>query len=296
MRRSRAPIRLEVDAGEGFELRQDANTELLLLDPVALLARVGEQVRARGVRSEMPVGRRGETRHYPLAIDAEAPRLPAGSLLLTGTPAGVALGTPRPLGLLARGALRLRSPFEQFRQDELARAAAREPGGYLAPGDRVRARIAGLGTQLIRIAEPGAPVRTCAAPSQSRQTVRWPNHNSPVRETNNKLHLPSFLHRSLIGCAAPREGVPMRLVLLLLLLLAAPAGALTIQIDSVSFGAGNTADSANNASATQVLTASDSVPDIAGGPFAEVDARWLGTAFADDASRAPRPTGRSPSR
>ena len=152
------PIRLEVDAGEGFELRQDANTELLLLDPVALLARVAEQVRAAGLRSEMPVVRNGETRHYPLAVDPAAPRLPAGSLLLTGTPAGVALATPDPLGLVARGALRLRGPFEQFRQEELARAAAREPGGYLAPGDRVRARIAGLGTQIIRIAEPGAPV------------------------------------------------------------------------------------------------------------------------------------------
>jgi len=75
----------------------------------------------------------------------------------------------------------------------------------------------------------------------------------------------------------------MRLVLLLLLFLAAPAGALTIQIDSVSLGAGNTADSANNASATEILTASDSVPDVTGGPFAEVDARWLGTVFADDA-------------
>ncbi len=75
----------------------------------------------------------------------------------------------------------------------------------------------------------------------------------------------------------------MRLVCLLLLLLATPAGALTIQIDSVSFGAGNTANSANNASATEILTASDSVPDVTGGPFAEVDARWLGTVFADDA-------------
>ena len=93
----------------------------------------------------MPVVRNGETRHYPLAVDPAAPRLPAGSLVLTGTPAGVALATPEPLGLVARGALRLRGPFEQFRQDELARAAAREPGGYLAPGDRVRARIAGLG-------------------------------------------------------------------------------------------------------------------------------------------------------
>ena len=151
------PIRLEVDAGEGFELRQDANTELLLLDPIALLARVAEQVRATGLRSEMPIVRDGETRHYPLAVDESAPRLPAGSLVLTGTPDGVALATPDPLGLVARGALRLRGPFEQFRQEELARAAVREPGGYLAPGDRVRARIAGLGTQVFRIAEPGAP-------------------------------------------------------------------------------------------------------------------------------------------
>ena len=76
----------------------------------------------------------------------------------------------------------------------------------------------------------------------------------------------------------------MRLVLLLLLLLVAPAGALTIQIDSVSLGASNTADSANNLSAAQVLTASDSVPDVAGGPFADVDARWTGSVSADDAS------------
>lgn len=75
----------------------------------------------------------------------------------------------------------------------------------------------------------------------------------------------------------------MRLVLLLLLFLAAPAGALTIEIDSASLGAGNTADSANNASAAEILTASDSVPDVTGGPFAEVDAHWQGSVWADDA-------------
>jgi hypothetical protein len=114
-------------------------------------------VRATGLRSEMPLLRNGETRHYPLAVDEGAPRLTAGSIVLTGTPAGVALATPDPLGLVARGALHLRSPFEQFRQEQLARAAARVPGGYLAPGDRVRARIAGLGTQLFGIGDPGAP-------------------------------------------------------------------------------------------------------------------------------------------
>jgi 2-keto-4-pentenoate hydratase/2-oxohepta-3-ene-1,7-dioic acid hydratase in catechol pathway len=150
------PLRLEVDAGEGFELRQDSNTEQMLLDPAALLARVAEQVTKSGLRSGMKVERNGEKRRYPLAVDAAAPRLPAGSVVLTGTPEGVALATPDRLGLVARGALHLRGPFEQFRSEEKARAAARVPGGYLAPGDRVRARISGLGTQIIRIADPAA--------------------------------------------------------------------------------------------------------------------------------------------
>src|SRR5258706_5710677 len=119
----------------------------------------------------MKVVRNGEERHYPLAVDDAAPRLPAGSVVLTGTPEGVALATPDRLGLVARGALHLRGPFEQFRQEEKARAAARVPGGYLAPGDRMRARIAGLGTQVVQIAEPGAslsdPCLEPAAPEPS---------------------------------------------------------------------------------------------------------------------------------
>ena len=105
----------------------------------------------------MPVVRDGATRHYPLAVDEAAPRLPAGSVVLTGTPEGVALATPDPLGLVARGALRLRSPFEQFRQEQLARAAARGPGGYLAPAIASARGSRGSGTSSFRIAEPGAP-------------------------------------------------------------------------------------------------------------------------------------------
>ena len=71
----------------------------------------------------------------------------------------------------------------------------------------------------------------------------------------------------------------MRLVLLLLLFLATPSGALTIQIDSVQ---DNTAVSANNVSAVEGAGSSDSVPDVTGGPFAEVNARWAGSLFADD--------------
>ncbi len=72
--------------------------------------------------------------------------------------------------------------------------------------------------------------------------------------------------------------------LALSLALAAPAAALSIQIDSVSLGATNTPDGPSNGSAAEILVASDSVPDTAGGPFAEVAARWAGSVFADDVS------------
>jgi 2-keto-4-pentenoate hydratase/2-oxohepta-3-ene-1,7-dioic acid hydratase in catechol pathway len=82
--------------------------------------------------------------------------LPVGSIVLTGTPSGVALRAPSPLGVVVRGLVRFRGPFEQARQEELGRAAAGASGGYLEPGDRVRARIDGLGEQVFDIAEPGS--------------------------------------------------------------------------------------------------------------------------------------------
>ncbi len=150
-------LRLEVDEGSGFVVRQDADTGLMLEEPLALLARIARHVEEHGLDSPMPVDRDGVTRLYPLAVDADAPRLPAGSVILTGTPEGVALDTPDPLGLVMRGALRLRGPFEQYRQEQLARVAADEPGGYLAAGDRVRASIDGLGAQTLRVAASGEP-------------------------------------------------------------------------------------------------------------------------------------------
>lgn len=72
--------------------------------------------------------------------------------------------------------------------------------------------------------------------------------------------------------------------LLLAALAATPAAALTIRIDAVSLGAGNSADSAQNTSVAEVGTASDTVPDTPGGPFAEASARWAGSVFADDAA------------
>jgi 2-keto-4-pentenoate hydratase/2-oxohepta-3-ene-1,7-dioic acid hydratase in catechol pathway len=152
-------LRLSVDEGDGFRLRQDARTSRMILDPLEILARLAQEVEQIALISPMSVLRGGSPRYYPLAVDAEAPRLPAGSLVLTGTPEGVALQAPEALAVTARGLLRLRSPFEQFRMEERERAAAGEPGGYLAPGDRVRASIDGLGAQIVRVGAPGSVPR-----------------------------------------------------------------------------------------------------------------------------------------
>lgn len=154
-------IRLEVDEGEGFVERQGSTTAAMIVKPFALLARIKAQIEESGLRTPMPVERAEGTRFYPFAVQTgedAAPSLPAGSIIVTGTPDGVALQVPSVPGLLARGLLRLRGPLEQLRQEELARAAEGAPGGYLAAGDVVRASIDGLGTQTFRIAEAGSPI------------------------------------------------------------------------------------------------------------------------------------------
>jgi len=154
-------IHLEVDEGEGFVERQSSTTAAMIVKPLALLAKTAAQIDASGLRTEMPVERAEGTRFYPFAVQADetvAPILPAGSIVVTGTPDGVALQAPSVPGVLVRGLLHLRGPFEQFRQEELARAAEGAPGGYLVEGDVVRASIDALGSQMFRIAEAGSPI------------------------------------------------------------------------------------------------------------------------------------------
>lgn len=149
-------LRLEVDEGDGFRIRQQASTAAMILDPMDLLAALAAELESAGLRTSMPVLREGEQYFYPMAVGEEAPRLPAGSVILTGTPEGVAVATPDPIALTLRGILRLQSPFAQFLAEEKARAEAAEPGGYLAPGDRVRASIDGLGSQVVEIVDAKA--------------------------------------------------------------------------------------------------------------------------------------------
>jgi 2-keto-4-pentenoate hydratase/2-oxohepta-3-ene-1,7-dioic acid hydratase in catechol pathway len=152
-------IALDVDEGDGFRPRQDSNTKAMILDPLALLGRIADEVALHGVVSSMPRRDADGERTFRLAVaspDRDSLVLPAGSIVLTGTPDGVAMHAPSPLAITLRGMLHLRGPLAQFRHEELARAASGGPGAYLEPGDRVRARIGGLGAQIVRIAEPGA--------------------------------------------------------------------------------------------------------------------------------------------
>ena len=155
-------LELWVDEGEGPVARQSSSTALMILDPRALIARIGEQIRDTGIRTPMPTTGNGGERFYPLAVDADAPRIPAGSVLLTGTPGGVALKAPSIAGVTLRGIANLRSPLTQFIAEETARIE--QGGSYLKAGDQVVARIDGLGTQRFAIGAAGgaAPPDPCA--------------------------------------------------------------------------------------------------------------------------------------
>jgi 2-keto-4-pentenoate hydratase/2-oxohepta-3-ene-1,7-dioic acid hydratase in catechol pathway len=150
-------LRLSID--DEAEPRQSANTTQMILQPDELIGRIGSWIAEYGLRTPMPFARNGEVepeeeRFYPFAVGENPPMLPAGSIVQTGTPEGVALNAPSPLGVTLRGLLRLRGPFSQFLVEEKARVAE---GGtrYLAPGQVVHARIDGLGTQEFEIGGAG---------------------------------------------------------------------------------------------------------------------------------------------
>jgi len=156
-------IHLEVDEGNGFVERQSSNTARMILDPRELIARIASQVIKSGRRTAMPVERDGTPRYFPLAAGANGRVLPAGSIILTGTPDGIALRAPAVLPLLLRGVAAMQGPLAQFRDEELARARSGSEGGYLASGDIVRAAIDGLGTQRFAIAADAHVAHPCGS-------------------------------------------------------------------------------------------------------------------------------------
>ncbi len=155
-------IGLSVDEGDGFVERQNATTEAMIVKPHDLLAQIANQIESEGLRTTMPFESRGGDQRFPFAIQRsdDAPAmLPAGTIIQTGTPEGVAMQAPSIPGVTFRGLLRLRGPLEQFRIEQIARAKTGEPGGYLAPGDRVRAWIDGLGAQEFDIHPAGSKIQ-----------------------------------------------------------------------------------------------------------------------------------------
>jgi 2-keto-4-pentenoate hydratase/2-oxohepta-3-ene-1,7-dioic acid hydratase in catechol pathway len=121
-------------------LRQDARLEELTLGVGELLALLARQ------RNLTMPGTDG--RAWPVSIERAGRRIvPAGSLLLTGTPGGTAIRAPGRidrLSLLMRGLRYLRWPAEDYRRHL---EEHRHSFGFLSPGDRVSGWITGLGRQ-----------------------------------------------------------------------------------------------------------------------------------------------------
>jgi 2-keto-4-pentenoate hydratase/2-oxohepta-3-ene-1,7-dioic acid hydratase in catechol pathway len=127
--------------GQGrHTLRQNARLEELTLGLQELLELVSRR------RSLSMRGRDG--RRWPISVERGGRRiLPAGSVLLTGTPGGTAIRSPNladQMSLVLRSLRYLRWPSEDYRRHlEVHRHAF----GFLSPGDRVSGWITGLGRQ-----------------------------------------------------------------------------------------------------------------------------------------------------
>ena len=121
-------------------LRQDARLEDLTLGLRELLAVVARK------RSLTMPGLDG--RRWPISVERDGRRIiPAGSLLLTGTPGGTAIRAPSfrdRVSLILRSARYLRWPSDDYRRHLVHH---RHAFGFLSPGDRVSCWITGLGRQ-----------------------------------------------------------------------------------------------------------------------------------------------------
>ena len=121
-------------------LRQNARLEDLTLGLQELLAILSRK------RSLTMPGLDG--RRWPISVARGRRRvLPAGSLLLTGTPGGTAIRAPSrgdQVRLVLRSVRHLRWPSEDYRRHL---EDHRHAFGFLSPGDRVSGWITGLGRQ-----------------------------------------------------------------------------------------------------------------------------------------------------
>jgi len=132
---------------------QSSSTDRMLLGPWQIIHMLAARYR-QGLHTCMRDAA-GVPRytHTPQGI------IPAGSIILTGTPGGTALREPGPLqklGLFLRGGLSLSGARQRMiRDSETAIADSR----YLEPGDRVETWITRLGRQRWGVLADAAPAR-----------------------------------------------------------------------------------------------------------------------------------------
>jgi 2-keto-4-pentenoate hydratase/2-oxohepta-3-ene-1,7-dioic acid hydratase in catechol pathway len=130
--------------GEDLRQRQRDTTDRLIRDPEQILKLLGEQLAAHPDKAG--VDRQGN-RHPFARREGDRWVLPAGSLILTGTPGGTALRAPRGLerlGLLVLGGFSITGARRAFLRRQIRHRAEL---GYLMPGDTVETGVTHLGQQ-----------------------------------------------------------------------------------------------------------------------------------------------------
>jgi 2-keto-4-pentenoate hydratase/2-oxohepta-3-ene-1,7-dioic acid hydratase in catechol pathway len=137
----------ETASGEQISGRQDSNSARMIRGPLQILGMLRE-IAAASRRLDWDGVERG------IALERDGRLiLPAGSIVLTGTPVGTAIEAPT---LWDRARMIVRANFSVAQARKLFAlhcARNRGPMGYLAPGDVVEASIQYLGTQRWRVEE-----------------------------------------------------------------------------------------------------------------------------------------------
>ncbi|MBN1477443.1 fumarylacetoacetate hydrolase family protein [Candidatus Sumerlaeota bacterium] len=137
--------------GEDPERRQFDTTDRLIRDPEQILKLLGEQLEAHPDKAG---GDRRGNRHPFARREGNRWVLPAGSLVLTGTPGGTALQAPRGLqrlGLLVLGGFSITGARRAFLRRQIR---LRAELGYLMPGDTVETSVTHLGRQRWEVRGP----------------------------------------------------------------------------------------------------------------------------------------------
>jgi 2-keto-4-pentenoate hydratase/2-oxohepta-3-ene-1,7-dioic acid hydratase in catechol pathway len=132
---------------------QDSATDRMILGPWQIVQTLAARYQ-QGIRTCMRDAG-GEPRYTHTSEGI----IPAGSIILTGTPGGTAIREPGPLEkleLFLRGGLSVPGARQQLITDSEARL---QDSRYLEPGDQVETWITGLGRQRWSVATGAVPTQ-----------------------------------------------------------------------------------------------------------------------------------------